>query len=63
MIKLYAWEIPFQCLISGTRQQELDQLKKIACINAVSAFMWVSAPLMVSSYLNNLFKYLTFVCW
>ena len=47
VIKLYAWEIPFQCLISGTRQQELDELKKISCIDAVSTFMWMCATMMV----------------
>ena len=47
VIKLYAWEIPFQRLISSTRRKELDQLKKIAIINAVSVFMWTSVPLMV----------------
>ena len=47
MIKLYAWELPFQRIISKTRQQELNELRKIACINAVSVFMWTCVPLLV----------------
>ena len=48
MIKLYAWEIPFQRLVFGIRQQELDQLKKNALLNATASITWTCAPFLVS---------------
>ena len=47
VIKLYAWELPFQGIISKTRQQELHELKKIAYLNAITVFTWSCAPLLV----------------
>ena len=48
MIKLYAWELPFQRLIAGTRLQELHELKKVVLLQAVSMFSWTGSPLLVS---------------
>ena len=48
VIKLYAWEIPFQRLIMGIRNKELDVLKASAYLNAGSAFTWTCAPFLVS---------------
>ena len=49
VIKLYAWEIPFQRLVFGIRQQELNQLKKNAYLKACSSFTWTCAPFVVSN--------------
>ena len=48
VIKLYAWELPFQRLIAGTRLQELHELKKVVLLQAVSMFSWTGSPLLVS---------------
>ena len=50
VIKLYAWEIPFQKQVMGIRQQELDVLKATAYLNAASSFTWTCAPFLVSIY-------------
>ena len=55
MIKLYAWELPFQGIISQTRQQELHELRKIAYLNAITVFTWSCAPLLVRSPASNHF--------
>ena len=47
VIKLYAWETPFQDQVKGTRQQELDVLKASAYLNAASSFTWTCAPFLV----------------
>ena len=47
VIKLYAWEIPFQRLILGIRDDELKVLKKTAYLEAGSAFTWNCAPFLV----------------
>ena len=50
MIKLYAWEIPFQRLIMNVRKSELNVLKNSAFLNAGSSFTWTCAPFLVGSY-------------
>ena len=47
MIKLYAWEIPFQRLIMNVRNSELNVLKNSAFLNAGSSFTWTCAPFLV----------------
>ena len=48
VIKLYAWELPFQKLISGKRHKELDMLRKSTYVNSVSTFLWMCSPFLVS---------------
>ena len=48
VIKLYAWEIPFQRIIFGIREDELNQLKKNAYLNAATSFTFTCAPFLVS---------------
>ena len=52
MIKLYAWELPFQKLILGIRDKELNVLKKTAYLSAASNFTWSCAPFVVSIAFN-----------
>ena len=47
VIKLYAWENPFQDLIMGIRGKELTVLRKYAFLNAGFSFIWTCAPFMV----------------
>ena len=49
VIKLYAWEIPFQRLIMGIRNKEVNVLKKTAYLNAAITFTFTCAPFMVST--------------
>ncbi len=48
VIKLYAWEIPFQKLVMGIRKSELDVLKASAYLSAFGSFSWTCAPFLVS---------------
>ena len=48
VIKLYAWEIPFQRLVMKNRKAELHQLKKSAYLSAGASFTWTCAPFLVS---------------
>ena len=52
VIKLYAWEIPFQGQVQDIRQKELDVLKASAYLNAAASFTWTCAPFLVG--LRNL---------
>ena len=47
VIKLYAWEIPFQGQVQDIRQKELDVLKASAYLNAAASFTWTCAPFLV----------------
>ena len=47
VIKLYAWEIPFQRQVKDIRQKELDVLKASAYLNAAASFTWTCAPFLV----------------
>jgi len=47
VIKLYAWEHPFNQLVMGIRNQELGILRKYAFLRAGFAFTWTCAPFMV----------------
>eukprot|EP00731_Ephydatia_muelleri_P028692 Em0020g336a len=48
VIKLYAWEIPFQRIIMAVRGQELGVLKTAAYLSAIITFTWTSAPFFVA---------------
>ncbi|XP_076311435.1 multidrug resistance-associated protein 1-like isoform X2 [Tachypleus tridentatus] len=48
VLKLYAWEEPFQQQILNIRLSEVQDLKKIAYLNAVNIFLWISAPFLVT---------------
>lgn len=47
VVKLYAWEIPFQKLIDSFRQLEMKIFGKIAYLGAVSSFGWILTPFLV----------------
>ncbi|XP_041373545.1 multidrug resistance-associated protein 1-like isoform X2 [Gigantopelta aegis] len=48
VLKLYAWEVSFQKKISDIRNQELNYLKKIAYLGALTAFAWTTVPYLVT---------------
>ncbi|XP_076338372.1 multidrug-Resistance like Protein 1 isoform X1 [Tachypleus tridentatus] len=48
VLKLYAWEESFQKQVNDTRDKEVKDLKKIAYLNAVTSFLWSTAPFLVS---------------
>ncbi|XP_040579194.1 LOW QUALITY PROTEIN: multidrug resistance-associated protein 1 [Lepeophtheirus salmonis] len=48
VLKLYAWEPSFIDAVTNFRVQEIGALKKSALINAVTSFMWSSAPFLVA---------------
>ncbi|KAL5473787.1 hypothetical protein EMCRGX_G028343 [Ephydatia muelleri] len=48
VIKLYAWEIPFQRIIMAVRGQELGVLRNSAYLTAASSITWTSAPFLVA---------------
>ena len=47
VIKLYAWEDHFKEDVGDIRQKELVTLRSSAYLNAISAFIWTSAPFLV----------------
>lgn len=49
VLKLYAWELAFKDRVSKIRENELQVLKKVAYLGAVSTFTWVCAPFLVST--------------
>eukprot|EP00731_Ephydatia_muelleri_P028696 Em0020g340a len=48
VIKLYAWEIPFQRIIMAVRGQELGVLRNSAYLTAASSITWTSTPFLVA---------------
>ncbi|XP_014278696.1 multidrug resistance-associated protein 1 isoform X2 [Halyomorpha halys] len=48
VLKLYAWEPSFQDRILKIRKKEANLLKKTAYLKAFIAFIWTSAPFLVS---------------
>ena len=48
ILKLYAWEPSFSLNIIDIRAREIDGLKKAAYLDAVSTFLWICAPFLVS---------------
>ena len=53
VIKLYAWEVPFQRIISDIRQKELQELKKIAITMGIAMFSFTGGPLLVSKKFSS----------
>lgn len=48
VLKLYAWEPTFLEQVEGIRQSELQLLRKGAYLQAISTFIWVCTPFMVT---------------
>ncbi|KAM8837861.1 ATP-binding cassette sub-family C member 3 isoform 2-T2 [Spinachia spinachia] len=48
VLKLYAWENSFKEKIMAIRQKELNVLRKMAYLGAVSTMAWTSAPFLVA---------------
>ncbi|KAJ1562778.1 hypothetical protein HK096_003457 [Nowakowskiella sp. JEL0078] len=48
VIKLYAWEQSFLSKIYSVRKLELDTLKRIGYVSAISSFTWAATPFFVS---------------
>lgn len=48
VLKLYAWEPSFAEKVQEIRKNELRVLRKLAYLNSLSTFAWVSAPFLVS---------------
>lgn len=48
VLKLYAWEPSFLQQVEGIRQGELQLLRKGTYLQAVSTFIWVCTPFLVS---------------
>lgn len=49
VLKLYAWENSFRDKVLAIRQKELNVLRKMAYLGAVSTMAWTSAPFLVRS--------------
>eukprot|EP00047_Mylnosiga_fluctuans_P021846 m.109714 g.109714 ORF g.109714 m.109714 type:complete len:1474 (+) comp9049_c0_seq5:48-4469(+) len=48
VIKLYAWEIPYNEFVGKVREKELKVLMDTSYLNAISMFSWSCAPFFVS---------------
>lgn len=48
VLKLYAWEPSFLGQVEGIRQGELQLLRKGAYLQAISTFIWVCTPFLVT---------------
>ncbi|XP_070203291.1 multidrug resistance-associated protein 1-like [Littorina saxatilis] len=48
VLKLYGWEPSFQDKVLYHRNRELDNLRKIAYLNACSVFVWTLVPYLVT---------------
>jgi hypothetical protein len=51
VLKLYAWEPSMERMVQGIRMKEINILKRIAYLNAVSTLTWASAPFLVCDFL------------
>ncbi|XP_014673768.1 PREDICTED: multidrug resistance-associated protein 1-like [Priapulus caudatus] len=56
VLKLYAWEPPFQEKLLEIRERELVVLRSTNYLNAVSSFTWACAPFLVA-----LFSFMAYV--
>ena len=50
VIKLYTWEIPFQRIICGIRQDELKQIRTNYGLTSIMSAVYTSSSFMVSDY-------------
>ncbi|XP_052050863.1 ATP-binding cassette sub-family C member 3 isoform X2 [Apodemus sylvaticus] len=48
VLKLYAWEPSFLEQVEGIRQNELQLLRKGAYLQAISTFIWICTPFLVT---------------
>ena len=48
VLKLYAWERSFEANVNEIRETEAGALIKAAYLNAVTSFLWTSAPFLVA---------------
>ncbi|KAM3862958.1 ATP-binding cassette sub-family C member 2 [Diretmus argenteus] len=48
ILKLYAWEPSFQAQVEGIREEELKVMRKFAYVTAVSNFIFICVPALVS---------------
>ncbi|XP_078230310.1 ATP-binding cassette sub-family C member 3 isoform X3 [Callithrix jacchus] len=48
VLKLYAWEPSFLQQVEGIRQHELQLLRKAAYLHAISTFIWICSPFLVT---------------
>lgn len=48
VIKLYAWEPAFEKKVNLVRSKEINLLRKVAYMNALSTFSWTVAPFLVT---------------
>ncbi|XP_066120060.1 ATP-binding cassette sub-family C member 3 isoform X1 [Saccopteryx bilineata] len=48
VLKLYAWEPSFVQQVEGIRQSELRLLRQAAYLHAISTFIWVCTPFLVT---------------
>ncbi|XP_008569047.1 PREDICTED: canalicular multispecific organic anion transporter 2 [Galeopterus variegatus] len=48
VLKLYAWEPSFLEQVQGIRKNELQLLRKSAYLNAISTFIWICTPFLVT---------------
>lgn len=53
VLKLYAWENSFKDKVLAIRQKELNVLRKMAYLGALSTMAWTSAPFLVGSVQMN----------
>ncbi|KAK9477858.1 P-loop containing nucleoside triphosphate hydrolase protein [Lipomyces japonicus] len=57
-IKLYGWEKPYMDKLSHVRNDlELENLKKMGILSAISSFLWACAPFLVSCSTFGIFVY------
>ncbi len=48
VLKLYAWERSFEKKVNDIRKTEAAALIKAAYLNAITSFLWTSAPFLVA---------------
>uniref|UniRef100_A0A8D1H6G2 Multidrug resistance-associated protein 1 n=1 Tax=Sus scrofa TaxID=9823 RepID=A0A8D1H6G2_PIG len=48
VLKLYAWEPSFLKQVEGIRQNELKLMRQVAYLHAISTFIWVCTPFLVT---------------
>lgn len=53
VLKLYAWEKSFLEQVERIRKDELRLVWKIACLHALSTFIWICTPFLVRTSLQR----------
>lgn len=57
VLKLYAWEPSFLEQVKGIRQSELQLLRKGAYLQAISTFIWICTPFLVTLITLGVYVY------